>query len=179
MVVSRSRGKTTKLFIIGGAALLLTAASPARGEEPKAAGCSAATREVRKAAEGFYAALNEMFKGNAAPMEKVWSHADDVSYMGPMGGLLSGWDKIGPVWVEQAGLHLGGQVGPEELHVVATGDMGITVGYERGTNAPEGKTRHVSIRATNVFRREGGEWKMIGHHTDLIPQMEKKSDKPK
>jgi len=27
----------------------------------------------------------------------------------------------------------------------------------------------VSIRATNVFRKEGGQWKMIGHHTDLLP----------
>jgi ketosteroid isomerase-like protein len=176
MLLSDARRGPT-LLMIGAAALLLIAASPARGEQSKAD--DAAAQEVRKAADGFYAALNEMFKGEAAPMEKVWSHAEDVSYMGPMGDLFVGWQKIQPLWGEQAGLHLGGHVGPEQLHVVATGDMGITVGYERGTNTPGGKTRHVSIRATNVFRREGGEWKMIGHQTDLIPQMEKKSAEKK
>jgi hypothetical protein len=27
----------------------------------------------------------------------------------------------------------------------------------------------VSIRATNLFRKEDGSWKMIGHQTDLLP----------
>jgi hypothetical protein len=30
-----------------------------------------------------------------------------------------------------------------------------------------------SIRATNIFRKEDGQWKMIGHHVDLLPQMAK------
>jgi hypothetical protein len=30
----------------------------------------------------------------------------------------------------------------------------------------------VSIRATNLFRKESGAWKMIGHHTDLLPFLE-------
>ncbi len=27
----------------------------------------------------------------------------------------------------------------------------------------------VSLRATNVFSKENGAWKMIGHHTDMLP----------
>ena len=34
---------------------------------------------------------------------------------------------------------------------------------------PDGKPQAVSIRATNLFRKEDGTWKMIGHHTDLLP----------
>jgi ketosteroid isomerase-like protein len=33
----------------------------------------------------------------------------------------------------------------------------------------------VSIRATNLFRKENGAWKMIGHHTDLLPFLEKET----
>jgi ketosteroid isomerase-like protein len=29
----------------------------------------------------------------------------------------------------------------------------------------------VSIRATNIYRKENGQWKMIGHHTDLLPYL--------
>jgi ketosteroid isomerase-like protein len=37
----------------------------------------------------------------------------------------------------------------------------------------EGRPLQVSIRATNVFRKENGDWKMIGHHTDLLPFLNK------
>ena len=30
--------------------------------------------------------LNLMFAGDLGPMKDVWSHADDVTYMGPDGG---------------------------------------------------------------------------------------------
>jgi len=42
---------------------------------------------VREAAAKFYSALNVMFSGDAGPMKDVWSHAADVTYMGPGGGL--------------------------------------------------------------------------------------------
>jgi ketosteroid isomerase-like protein len=40
---------------------------------------------------------------------------------------------------------------------------------EVGDNVVDGKPQQVSIRATNTFRKENGQWKMIGHHTDLLP----------
>ena len=49
---------------------------------------------VRHANEQFYSALNAMFAGDLAPMKKVWSHADDVTYMGPSGGFRVGWDQV-------------------------------------------------------------------------------------
>jgi len=127
---------------------------------------------VRDAAEQFYAALNTLFKGDAGPMTEVWSHADDVTYMGPTGGMLVGWEEVRNSWEEQAKLKLGGEIKPEEMHVTAGETIGITVNYERGTNYQDGKPVKVSIRATNVFRLEDGKWKMIGHHTDILPWLE-------
>ncbi len=76
-------------------------------------------KEVVQAAEQFYAALNSMFKGDLDPMIEVWSHADDVTYMGPAGGLLVGSEEVRNSWEEQAKLKLGGKVEPEEMHVIA------------------------------------------------------------
>jgi ketosteroid isomerase-like protein len=45
---------------------------------------------------------------------------------------------------------------------------------EVGSVAIQGKKKTISLRATSIYRKENGQWKMIGHHTDLIPVMEKK-----
>lgn len=133
-------------------------------------------KEVRMAAEQFYEALNTLFKGDAGPMTEVWSHADDVTYMGPAGGMLVGWEEVRNSWEEQANLKLGGEIKPEDMRVTAGETIGITVNFERGTNYQYGKQVKVSIRATNVFRLEDGTWNMIGHHTDIIPWLEEKTE---
>ena len=59
---------------------------------------------------------------------------------------------------------------PEKLRIVVGKELAIAHNFERGANVGEqGKAEQVSIRATSVFRNEGGRWKMIGHHTDLLP----------
>jgi ketosteroid isomerase-like protein len=125
---------------------------------------------VRDATAKFYSALQVMFTGDAGPMKDVWSHADDVTFMGPAGELKRGWPAVLADWEAQAALKLGGDVQFEDLHVTVGRDLALTNGWERGQNVgADGKVEVVSIRATNVFRKEGGSWKMIGHHTDLLP----------
>ncbi len=134
---------------------------------------TAATDEaqgVEQANKQFYTSLNSLFAGDASPMGQVWSHSPDVTFMGPTGGLQIGWDQVGNVWTSQASLKLGGEVLPEETHVTVGRDLAIVQCREVGHNLDaNGRPVQVSIRATNVFRREDGEWKMIGHHTDLLP----------
>lgn len=125
---------------------------------------------VRQASEQFYAALNALFTGDLTAMEEVWSHAEDVTYMGPGGGFQVGWPEVRANWQSQAALELGGEVRPESLRITLGQDLAATHCYERGSNlGPEGEPREVAIRATNLFRKENGQWKMIGHHTDLLP----------
>lgn len=51
-------------------------------------------------------------------------------------------------------------------------DLALTHNYETGENVgADGAVERVSIRVTNVFRKEAGAWKMIGHHTDLLPYL--------
>ncbi len=127
---------------------------------------------VEQAAAGFYDALNAMFTGDVQPMQQVWSHAQDVTYMGPDGGIRVGWDKVLSIWKLQADKKLGGHVAPTDMHITVEKDMAIVQNYEKGENKlQDGKTETVSIRATNVFRKEDGQWKMVSHHTDLLPYL--------
>lgn len=52
------------------------------------------TKAVEQANTQFYTSLNAMFTGDAGPMQSVWSHAADVSFMGPGGGIISGWNDV-------------------------------------------------------------------------------------
>lgn len=129
---------------------------------------------VAKAVAQFYVALNTMFTGDVTPMKDVWSHQDDVTYMGPVGGMQVGWDQVEEYWQGQAALKLGGHVSPADMQVTIGQTLAVTSNFENGENTnAKGETQKISIRATNTFRKENGEWKMIGHHTDLLPYLVK------
>jgi ketosteroid isomerase-like protein len=124
---------------------------------------------VRQAADQFYDALNAMFKGDIAPMKSVWSHADDVVYMGPGGSIKVGWEKVQKDWESQAARKLGGKVSPKDVHFTVGDKLAVMYALESGENTNiGGKREKVAIRVTNLFRQENGAWKMIGHHTDLL-----------
>jgi len=128
---------------------------------------------VRAAVAQFYTALNATFTGELAPMLEVWSHADDVTFMGPGGGLRVGWSRVLADWQAHTDQKIGGEVQPRDLHVTVGRDLAVTSNFEVGSNMVDGKPVAVTIRATNIFRLEDGRWKMIGHHTDLLPFLEK------
>lgn len=107
-------------------------------------------------------------------MESVWSHADDVTYMGPGGGYQVGWQQVLANWHKQAKLKMGGAVTPEEVRISVGEDIAVVHNLEKGHVAvPAGSEAIVSLRATNLFRREDGTWKQIGHHADLLPPLVK------
>lgn len=122
----------------------------------------------------FYAAINAMFTGDVGPIEAIWSHADDVTYMGPNGHFDYGWSAVFKDWKSQAALKLGGHVEAVEIHAIAGQDVAIVSDYEQGENTnANGKIQHVKLRATNIFRKEGGQWKVVGHHTDRLSYLAK------
>ena len=156
--------------LLRGAALtiafaLFSTAAPAAGNDKQA---------VLAANAQFYAALNQMFVGKLAPMEAVWSHAGDVTYMGPNGLFDHGWSAVIKTWQDQAAMKLGGKVDPADMQAIVGSDVAVVTLYEEGENTnAKGKIEHLKLRATNSFRKEGGQWKMVGHHTDTLPYLAK------
>jgi len=111
-----------------------------------------------------------MLTGDAGPMAAVWSHADDVTYMGPDAAIRVGWDQVRASWQAQAAMRLGGEVRPEATRVTLDRDLAATHGYVRGHNFDaQGARLEVAIRETNLFRKEDGAWKMVVCHSDLLP----------
>lgn len=125
----------------------------------------------------FYKAHNEIFEGNMKPMDDIWSHEDDVTYLSPIGGILTGWDAVRDSWYKQSELKLHGHVYPVDTLVVEGTDIGVCYNYIIGTNfVLDGKEVHPNIRATTVYRKENREWKVISHHTDIMHWLQMEVD---
>ena len=127
--------------------------------------------EVRTASAQFYAALNSMMVGDAAPLAEVWSHGADVSTMHPIGGRETGWSEVRGSFEGVAGLASGGHAEIRDQSIHVTGDLAYEVGVEKGQATLAGEQIAIEQRVTNVYRREAGEWKLVHHHTDLSPAM--------
>ncbi len=128
--------------------------------------------EIQQTAEQFYAALNQMVSGDASALADVWSHGPDVTTMHPLGGREAGWERVQATWELAASLFTEGRVTiSDQVIVPLTEDVAYTVATERGEGTIGGEQLSFEHRVTNIYRREDGAWKLVHHHTDLVPEM--------
>ena len=107
-----------------------------------------------------------MAKGDASSMADVWSHEDDVTTMHPIGGREEAWDAVNGSWEGVASMSEGGEVTRTD-QVRATGDLAYELCTESTSMTLAGEQVSLEGRATNVYRKEEGEWKVVHHHADL------------
>ena len=129
----------------------------------------AAEDEVRQASERFYAALNKMANGDASSMSAVWAHGGDVTTLHPIGQREVGWEQVRPVWEMAAGAISQGQFRLNDQLIRVGTDLAYEVAVEEGEITMAGERVAFNERVTNIYRREGGEWKIVHHHSDPSP----------
>lgn len=135
--------------------------------------------DIRQAAERFYSAVGRMFVGDLAPMSDIWSHADDVTLLGPFAGRQEGWQQVWTQMQLESRRGMAGEVEAADLIIREAGDWAYAVCIERGRNMTvNGRPVNVEHRATNIFRREGGQWKLAHHHSDLNPALQEAVREP-
>jgi uncharacterized protein (TIGR02246 family) len=127
-------------------------------------------KAIHAAVDKWLVTLNAMFAGDPEPFAEVYSHADDVTYMGAEGTYRVGWDAAYDDWKKQAEKSLGGKVHATNIHVVVNGTMAVATHYTKGTvTSAEGETIDQQVRESSVFRKEQDVWKMIAHQADYYP----------
>jgi hypothetical protein len=93
----------------------------------------------------------------------------DASIYGPFGGeLMTGanWKARGPQAVQQFS---DGQSRLRVLRTFATDDLVVLVTLEEQTATIAGSAEQPwSLRVTQVYRREHGEWKVVHRHADPL-----------
>jgi len=125
-------------------------------------------------------AASAYVRGDAAPLGRVIAHDLPATFFAPTGGYEQDADKVAARYKHDAEFFaLGGDSHFEILHMAASDDVAYWVGFQRATAHMRGSTDPVpfNLRITEVFRREGDEWKMVHRHADaLASESEKKKE---
>ena len=115
------------------------------------------------------AAERAIHRGDSEPRMALWSRQDPVTLFGAHLS-ASGWEAVEPVFRQVASWFT--DTVEYEFEVIAagaSGDLAYTVGYERNRVTVEGDPRTYTLRVTHVYRREGGEWRIVHRHGDFPP----------
>lgn len=140
-----------------------------------------ATR-VRRPGEDFAAFLarreeisNEYIRGHAGPLLEILADTDPATFLAPNGEQVVGAAPVREANLQGAKTFRDGSRGHfEVLQSGTSGTLGFWTGTQQATMAIDGKDEPVTmhLRTTEVFRYEGGGWKLVHRHADM-----KSSDK--
>jgi ketosteroid isomerase-like protein len=118
----------------------------------------------------LYEAELAVHNGDAAPRRALWSRNEPVS-------ILGAWrNAYGQHQVDEAFTALERSFSDctsytFELQAYdVVGDMAYTAGLEHTSASVDGQPRSYTLRATQVYRRAGGEWKVAHRHADTVTE---------
>lgn len=108
-------------------------------------------------------------EGIRKPFKALFSHCDDVSLFGAFGPCKKGWADVSRTFDWVAGRYRDGTVRSEYEVIHEGADLAYTVSYERGALILDGETHTHTLRVTQVYRREDGDWRLVHRHGDFAP----------
>jgi ketosteroid isomerase-like protein len=116
----------------------------------------------------LYDAECALHSGDAAPRRALWSRSEPVSVLGA-------WRNAnGQKELDELFTSLGESFSDfssfefELLAYDVVGDIAYTAGLEHITASVDGGPRTYTLRATQVYRREAGEWRVAHRHGDTV-----------
>lgn len=104
----------------------------------------------------------------------LWSHADDVTVMAAVGGYEVGFDHVTALLSWASTVQSFESWSAENVATAVGADLAISVELEDYGRRLEGENKEMTLRATQVYRREGGAWKIIHRHGDVLTPVEVK-----
>lgn len=119
-------------------------------------------------------ALTHQSQGHPEPFLELWSHADDVTIMAAVGGYQTGFEQVSNLlrWASKAQSFDGWTA--ENIVTAVVSDLGFSVELEHYAQHADGEDKGMTLRATQVYRRENGEWKVVHRHGDVLTPVEVK-----
>ena len=116
----------------------------------------------------LYDAELALHNGDAAPRRAIWSRNEPVSVLGA-------WrNAYGQQEIDELFTNLGSTFSDCTSFVFelqsydVVGDMAYTAGLEHTSASVGGQPRTYTLRATQVYRREDGEWRVAHRHGDTV-----------
>ena len=117
-----------------------------------------------------------LHNGDAAPRFAIWSRHEPVTVLGAwISG--SGTEEVAHIFRQlEASFSDCRSYSHEVVAADVNGDMAYTVGYEHTSASVNGEPRSYTLRVTQVYRREEGEWRVAHRHADTLAEPGKPRD---
>ena len=107
--------------------------------------------------------------GDAVPRRAIWSRHDPVTILGARRN-AAGQAQLDELFAELAESFSDcTSYDLELLEAEVLGDTAYTVGFEHTTASVNGVPHTYTLRATQIYRREQGEWKVAHRHGSTPP----------
>ena len=111
-----------------------------------------------------------LHNGDAAPRRALWSRNEPVSVLGAWRN-AHGQDELDELFAALARSFSDCTSHEFDLQAYdVVGRMAYTAGLEHTTASIDGQPRSYTLRATQVYRHEGGEWKVAHRHGDTVTE---------
>jgi ketosteroid isomerase-like protein len=115
-------------------------------------------------------ANSALIRGDVDRYLALIEHAEDYTLMAPFGGAQTrGFDTSSEYRATMARFFKSGTFGQEVVATYDSGDLIVLVTIERVRAEVGGlPEQDWSLRVTQVFRREGAEWRLVHRHADPL-----------
>lgn len=108
--------------------------------------------------------------GDSGPRRAIWSRNEPVSLLGAVRN-AHGQQELDALFAELAATFSDcTSYEFEVFEAEVLGDTAYTAGFEHTSASVNGEPRSYSLRATQIYRREDGEWKVAHRHGSAPPE---------
>jgi len=144
------------------------AASAQRPDQEHADGMTDREEFLAWVRTALYEAELALHDGDSAPRRALWARNEPVSVLGAWRN-AHGQQEIDELFTALANSFSDCTSYAFDLQAYdVVGDMAYTAGLEHTSASVDGKPRTYSLRATQVYRRESGEWRVAHRHGDTV-----------
>jgi len=115
-------------------------------------------------------------QGDSTALAEIVARVLPATFFGPGGGHREGTEIVAAAYARDAeSFEPGGETHLEVLHQGASEGIGYWVGFQHAKAKLRGdaKLKPMKLRVTEVFRREGQDWKLVHRHADLLSEAQR------
>lgn len=122
-------------------------------------------------------AAESYVNGDAEPLALLSAETSDATFFAPNGGFVHGAEEVSARYeTDAASFDSGSKSRFEILQMAASDEIAYWTGFQKATVYFKGKEETVefNLRITEIFRREGEDWKLVHRHADSLAEETKK-----
>ena len=133
---------------------------------------SASIHELRAFVDRCHAAITKQSQGHPEPFLELWAHAGDVTIMAAIGGYQVGFDAVRELLTAASKTQHFDGWRAENVATVLDETLAFPVEHAHYARTGDREGEGMTLRATQIYRREDGQWRVIHRHGDILTPIE-------